>query len=119
MDLERLQSLFPKYDIRWRDDMSYSIKILGDTYIIPKNDFKKLDQIIDIYNSIEYVIEFLLLNEFETIHSRSFANFKLNIFVYICLDSYFAEGKRYDAKGIITYLRKKFDSESYNKLISQ
>lgn len=120
MELERLQSLFSKYNIRNHDATSYSMDIFENTYVILKNiGFEKLDQMIDVYNSIDYITEFLLLNGFENSCSSFFAN--LNFRIFICLDPhvYFADGKSYNSQDLITYLREKLDLESSNKLINK
>ena len=74
----------------------------------------------DVYNSIDYIEDFLKLNEFELNSRNLFKNTKLNIIVYINYDGYdlLIDNERftYNSEELLTKLKEILDIESLNKL---
>jgi len=116
-----LSILFPKY-------LFYQGSRIGIIYF---KDYKWLIQLEniqlkglrDVYNSIDYIEDFLKLNEFELNGRNLFKNTCLNIMVYINYDFYelIIDGisTKYDSETLMSRLKEILDIESLNKLTSE
>ena len=86
IDLEELQELFPKWNFFnidtsiWVDTGKVRYKFL---------ESPKIDKLTDLYNSINYVIEFLLMNGFKYYCCNYYCiHFGLRIEIFIGIDYY-------------------------------
>ena len=61
--LNKLKKLFPKWNISYKNCFYYIKNDHFNMTLYYKNIF--INELIDIYNSIDYITEFLLLNGFE------------------------------------------------------
>ena len=126
--LDKLQKLFPKWKLSY--DKYHYIKIetkYFNTTLFNIHDIN-LKNIQDIYNSNEYIIEFLLLNGFVQINDYNtyeYCNKKINITIYISMDFKYIINNTFNntksfmnSTQLIKKLKEILDIESRNKLIN-
>ena len=130
--LESLQEMFPEWEVKYVDDYDNSFySFVGDKcdFTIAKIGFsyKILEQIKDIYKSFNYIIQFLLANNFmvvesdETLFLPCTCYFNNDIKVSICDGNYCIELEdeieKYacNSDEFISKMKKILDTESQNK----
>jgi hypothetical protein len=83
MDLEKLQKIFPNWIIFTKCDCIY----VTNKYFECCYNVYDINKMIDIYNSIDYIIEFLLNNDFK--HVKTSCNaiyFNVDLCIHILID---------------------------------
>lgn len=130
--LESLQEMFPEWEVKYIDDYDNSFyRFVGDKcdFFIAKIGFsyKILEQIKDIYKSFNYIIQFLLANNFmviendETLFLPCTYYCNNNIKVSICDGIYYIEFKdeikKYacNSDEFISKMKEILDTELQNK----
>lgn len=118
--------LFPKWS--FKEDKDYIYIRFDDIDRKFYKQFICLDKITNVYNSIDYIINFLELNNFSTIYKKckytlcEYYNKKLNIYVYIYVDNYmYIIDKIYydcDSEMMLYKLKEILEVESQIKSIS-
>lgn len=124
--LQELRELFPKYDLEY-DELQREINCLYKYFIYAQCHIDNINvkNMIEVYNSIDYVMQFLLENDFQRLDPQcnAYTNIKFNIRTWINGNGYYIREsgsyRLYSTDGFIRRIKELLDIEtSFKKVLN-